>query len=84
MTTLHLAASDVAELAIGEDGSATIELTPEGERALRRIAAKLAEQRARNVMTVTSPADARDDGFAAGFRTGYAHGRGPGMPPLRA
>ncbi|MEV5168219.1 hypothetical protein AB0K66_26845 [Streptomyces werraensis] len=84
MTTLHLAASDIAELATDDDGNVTIELTRDGERALRRIAAKLAEQQARNVMTVTSPADARDDGFAAGFRTGYAHGRGPGMPPLRA
>lgn len=85
MTTLHLSKDEIAALVVGDDGSVTVELTAEGARALEAVVAKRIAKRSRNVQIVESPdAVPRDGGFAAGLQIGFAHGRGPGMPPLRA
>ncbi|MFM9566132.1 hypothetical protein [Streptomyces turgidiscabies] len=88
MTTLHLSKDDIAAMVTDDEGNVTIGLTDAGAHALEAAAATRVERRERNIvrgvqMTV-SPAPPPDAGFAAGYRQGYATGRGPGMPPLRA
>lgn len=74
MTTLHLSATDIAELAVGDDGSVTVELTDEGLRTLQRIVAERAPKRpgsqAVQITMASPPASSYDDGYAAGIAVG--------------